>query len=414
MKHREFYRKLQLLGIVTLGTLPVVPLLFAHLCPEILHFAPIWCVSYLFLSAFGLLSPGKWRLAWAIPVTLGLGVLCVFLAPEEGWMPMLAAWLIYGILFLWSLQLGRWEREDELPPLLTLFLLGIQLFGQLMLFGDSLKDEPVLKDCALLLKAGFLGFLLLTVLGLNRGSMNNASGDKRSVTGAMRRKNVWMTLGIFGLAVAASFIPYIYDWIRKAVIWAVAILLWLLAHLFPEQKAAGSSGGGDGDLSGLLPQDDTSPSLFMQILEKVLIVAVCLLLLALVGYVGYKLFLLIRKLLRKLWAALERYAQTVSEDYVDEITDTRETGEGSRSRLRFGSTRPKAPKGGTPEEQIRYRYRLLLWKHPEWSKGTTAREKLPQEAAEIYERARYSQHPVTEEEAEAFQAMQNSKCKMQN
>ena len=104
-----------------------------------------------------------------------------------------------------------------------------------------------------------------------------------------------------------------------------------------------------------------------------------------------------------LWGALERYGAAVSEDYIDEITDTRETGDASRSRSRFGASKPKAPKGGTPGERVRYRYKLLLWKHPEWNRGATAREKLPPDAADIYERARYSPHPVTEEEAEAFQ-----------
>jgi len=40
--------------------------------------------------------------------------------------------------------------------------------------------------------------------------------------------------------------------------------------------------------------------------------------------------------------------------------------------------------------------------HPEWSDGSTARENLPEEAAAVYERARYSEHPVSPEEAARF------------
>lgn len=406
MKLREFLRKTMILGTLALGAMPVLPLLFAYFWPQLLSWVPVYTLAFLGLSIGGLLTPGKWRLAWAIPVTLGLGVLCFFLAPAGAWFPVMAGWAVYGFLFLWSLQLGRWERDDELPPLVSLGLLGVQLFGQLLLFGDSMKPQPILASCAFLLKGSFLGFLLLTVLGLNRGSMNEASGDKRSVTQTMRRKNIWMTLGLFGLGVAASCIPYIYEWIRGAVIWVVAAVLWLLSRLLPSDSS-GESGGSGGGMGGFPPAEETEPSLFLRILEVVMMVVAAIVLLLLVFWLCRKLYRVAKKLLRMLWARLEKYAATVSEDYVDEITDTRETGEGSRTRSRWGKSRPKAPKGATPEERVRYRYKLLLWKHPEWNRGATAREKLPEEAASIYERARYSPHPVTEEEAEAFRTMQN-------
>jgi hypothetical protein len=60
-----------------------------------------------------------------------------------------------------------------------------------------------------------------------------------------------------------------------------------------------------------------------------------------------------------------------------------------------------------PRERIRARYRKLLKKNPRWRSGRTARENLPEELASVYERARYSQHPITEEEAEQFR--QNAK-----
>ena len=402
MKTREYFRKLQILLALALGTLPAPLLLFAYLCPQGLRWAPVYALAFLILSTIGLLTPGKWRLIWAIPVTLGLGVLCFLLIPEGKWLPVMASWLLYGFLLLWSLQLGSWERNDELPPLGSLALLGIQLFGQFLLFTDSLKPQPILEPIRWVLKGSFLGYLLLTVLGLNRGSMNGASGEKRPITQVMRRKNVWMTLGMFGLALAASYIPYIYEWIRKAVIWAVAAILWLLSRLLPNQGGEDAAGGGGG-FEGFPSAEETEPSLFMEILEMVLMVLAAIALLAIVGWLLYKLFRLAQKLLRMLWGALERYGAAVSEDYIDEITDTRETGDASRSRSRFGASKPKAPKGGTPGERVRYRYKLLLWKHPEWNRGATAREKLPPDAADIYERARYSPHPVTEEEAEAFQ-----------
>jgi hypothetical protein len=55
-----------------------------------------------------------------------------------------------------------------------------------------------------------------------------------------------------------------------------------------------------------------------------------------------------------------------------------------------------------PGQRVRYRYRRLLKKHPEWTQDKTARENLPEDPAGIYERARYSRDTVTEEEAKQF------------
>lgn len=401
MKGKEFLRKWQALWAVALGTIPVTPALFFNTNPQLLPWAPLYALAFLVLSTVGLLTPGKWRLAWAIPVTLAMGVLCAAAAPAGGWFPIMLAWAFYAFLLLWSLQLGSWERSDEMSPMASLAMLAVQLFGQMMLFSDSLKQEPVLTDYDFLLKGSFLGFLLLTVLGLNRGSMNEASGDKRSVTKNMRRSNIWMTLGLFGLAVGASYIPYIYEWIRKAVLWVVAAILWLISRLLPGDSS-GEDGGSSGGMDGFPAAEETEPSLFMKILEIALMVLAFLVLLALICWMCVKLYRVMKILLKKLKEKLAKYAAAVSEDYIDEITDTRETGEGSRSRSRFGKARPKAPKNPTPEEKVRYRYKLLLWKHPEWNRGTTAREKLPATASEIYERARYSDHPVSEEESEKF------------
>jgi hypothetical protein len=247
MKGKEFLRKWQAIWTVALGTIPVAPALFSNLNPQMLPWTPLYALVFLALSTVGLLTPGKWRLAWAIPVTLATGVLCALLAPAGGWFPIMLAWAFYAFLLLWSLQLGSWERSDEMPPMASLVMLAVHLFGQMMLFSDSLKPEPVLTDYGFLLKGSFLAFLLLTVLGLNRGSMNVASGDKRSVTKTMRRSNIWMTLGLFGLAIGASYIPYIYAWIRKAVIWLVAAILWLISRLLP---------GGDSEIVMYLQKND--------------------------------------------------------------------------------------------------------------------------------------------------------------
>ena len=55
-----------------------------------------------------------------------------------------------------------------------------------------------------------------------------------------------------------------------------------------------------------------------------------------------------------------------------------------------------------PALQIRYYYRRLLRKHAKWSDASTARENLPRDAAAIYEKARYSNEPLSQSEVADF------------
>ena len=56
----------------------------------------------------------------------------------------------------------------------------------------------------------------------------------------------------------------------------------------------------------------------------------------------------------------------------------------------------------SPGERVRRRYQFLRHDHSDWMPGSTAREKLPDRAADIYEYARYSEHTVSAEDANAF------------
>ena len=102
---------------------------------------------------------------------------------------------------------------------------------------------------------------------------------------------------------------------------------------------------------------------------------------------------------------MRRYAAAATEDYDDEITDTREDGERGRNmplqalrrRLALGDDRSLPP-----AERLRRRDARLRRKHADWQDSRTARETLPDDAARLYERARYSEHPVTGEDADQF------------
>ena len=149
----------------------------------------------------------------------------------------------------------------------------------------------------------------------------------------------------------------------------------------------------------------SEPSAFAVLMEKIFMV------LALIGLAVAILAALrivwkkLRVLARKLWMLLNRYALAASEDYVDEVSDTRETGEtvsSGRRSLFDNWFRQVNEEKLTPVERVRYRYRRLLRRHQEWQPGSTARENLPADSAVIYERARYSGADITPQEAETF------------
>ena len=125
----------------------------------------------------------------------------------------------------------------------------------------------------------------------------------------------------------------------------------------------------------------------------------------------FGLFIILRFLLRRalilarrLLARLRAYAAVVSDDYSDEITDTRsEDGRRDEYLRRRRGRRTSSPAPSAPGARIRWRYARLLARG-KWASSSTARENLPQEAAALYERARYSDLPVSKEDADRFDA----------
>ena len=151
--------------------------------------------------------------------------------------------------------------------------------------------------------------------------------------------------------------------------------------------------------------EPSPPSAIALFMEKVAIVAAILIGTVLLFFALRFLGRRLRALMKRLWALMNLYAHAASEDYVDEIADTRDGGEdsstGPRQILRRLFQQVNEDKL-SPTERIRYRYSRLLHRHQDWQPGSTARENLAEEAADIYERARYSTRSVSPEEAEQF------------
>lgn len=405
-KTRSFLRKSQFPLIIALGTMPAMVLLFAYTAPEMLHWFWVFPAAYVVLTLPALGMKGSRRFPYGIG-TFSLGLILSFLFSSGGNRPaVLVAAAFYGIVLIWSLRIAGWAWEQEITAFWTVLGILLHLLAQL------LKNDPELKDpegytaiCHCLLLA-FLLFALLVMLSMNRGSIWASGGNRQQASPIMRRKNILLTLGFFALALLVSLIPAVASGVKALGLWVV-MLLGKLSQLLSSgsSKTEFLSGVEESEVPSLMIGGNTQTSRIMEILQHIAmalcsVVLVVLAVLAL-WWSGKKLV----SLIRRLWVSLGRYAASVAMDYEDEITDTRTSDTPERTAGKAGKRRirPGNRQSLTPAERIRWRYRQLAAAHPEWCVSSTAREVLPPELSPIYERARYSDHPVTMEEAERFE-----------
>jgi len=401
---REQLRKLQMVASLALGSVPAVLLLFALKQPSLLCWTWAYPGAYLVLAVLGIRIPGKWRLPFGAAVAAASVAATVQLAKGENFLPTILAVAFYLVLFGWSLTIGSRHADWEIPIFLRIAYFGLHLVAQFFVTFGKTASQPFLTPHVFGLRCAFLALIILTVFSLNRDSMNAASTVKWRVPSGMRKKNTVMTVVVLALAILASFIPGIYQWIKNLVIRLIGNLIRLLTihpdeqqNVYPELSETVSG--------GIPPVEETQPSLLWQILTIVFRVIGGVIFFAFIGFLLYVIFKKLIALLRKIWKSMEKYAAMASEDYQDEITDTRQEASGERmEKSRHSGHRRVGRKGAmSPREAIRYRYQRLLRKHPEWAESTTARENIPPELAGLYEQARYSCHTIDESEAERFQ-----------
>ena len=399
---KELFRKFQLIASLALGSAPVAVLVFAFLEPSLLSLAWLYPVAYgVFCILCAWIAP-KVRLVYGIVVSVGSLILSVLSADGFARLPLLITAVCYGILFLWSLTVFGWPPNRELPDLFRLACILLHVITQFVIFMDEAEPQSLLTEQALGLRAAFLAYLVLLLLSMNRSSIHKASFQTRRVPDGMRRKNTLMTVVLAVLAGLASFIPYVYDWVKAALVWLVRTLMRPLTSK-PSEPEGAPVVPPEGMVGESTPMTDPEQGPLGEILEMILLI---LGIMIMIGVLMLFAVVFVRKLMKwmkNVWFKLEQYASAVAEDYEDEITDIRKESlaEGIKRQRRTGLWK-KEPVLADPGENIRYRYRWLLRKHPKWTASTTARENMPRKLAELYEKARYSDHPVTESEADVF------------
>jgi len=367
--------------------------------------APEACVSIAFICALCMAMPA---LLTAMPGRLraiAFGACCIALfGAGYGLLPHRAA--MYALPAACCVVLFyALSHADKSPADISPMLYLACVLGQLCaLFLTHFSDMPARVTAAA--DGIFCLWLTLLVLASNRISLNNATLSRYRLSAGMARTGTVLTLGTLLLTLLLCAMPAVVSGItglarllRDGSIW----LLLFLINLFPAESTSGLSGGGMPMAPEMGMPLAGEPSRFAVILER--IAAVSSMIVLIVGgavLLRYLARALVR-LMHYLLLHLQRYAAAVTEDYEDEITDTREEGSEHSFHPLRRRAKHKVLYPDTPAGHIRRRYAQLLARHSAWQASSTARENLPSSAASLYERARYSDHVPSAEDAQRFE-----------
>lgn len=397
-------KRLPLSLMIPCALLPLPLMLIAKHAPALLHLAWIWTAIFALMDVFGSIVRGKWR------VLYGLAQLCVFAALAI-WMfssftatPLFLVPMMYGIAALAELPLNADKRAFQIR-LITYGIVGIalHLVAQVFRYTSTVSGNPVLEPVAPWLLAGFFLFIFNGIVMLNRANLALISQGRLFANTLMKRRNLLLTLAVLAIALATACIPAVVAAVSKLFQWLFVALLALLSLLgnlgkTPENSPLPSVDSGE-NIFGEAGAEAVQPE-WLEILIAVLS------LLVLVTAVVFGVYFLSRKLmtlLRYLDKKLRSYLTSVTEDYIDEISDTRDDPDRVQRRAQKGrALSPLELSRLSPNQRIRYRYRQLMRKNPQWAKGSTPRENLSDAAASVYEAVRYGEQTANDADAQRF------------
>jgi len=398
---KDFLRLVQFPLILALGLVPVPMMIFTYLLPGMQAYAWILPVGYFLLTFISFFIPGKLRIPYSLVAAAGLLLPWFFLLDGEFLGLCLAVALIFALLLLWSARIAGWNREKELHSAWIGACLSVQILGQIVLTLDLQTVQQSMKTVAPCFYVSFWGTIILCMLCMNRKNLNSIITENSRATRAMRRKNVVLVVALTGMAAIFSLLPSMFGALATAFKW-IWKLLQLLEWERPDETLPSITHPTETEEGGML-EIEPNVGIHTDILNisfQVFFAVMVIIGLPLVLRLFWKR---ISAAIKGLWKGLLSYAADSMTDYEDEITDTRETViKDETQSTRFKRKRIFSDRGMSNTEKIRHRYRQLQNKNPQWQQASTARENLPESSAAIYERARYSPHPITAADAERF------------
>lgn len=375
--------------------------------PALLPMFPLIPAGLILASMLCMALPGRLRIPAAALACIASAAGCLTAGYCPARSPRLILLLGACALLLVSLPLAGQRRRAGVSAAAYCIGLAVQVLAHLTVWAARRMKNPVYEPVVPAMTAVFAVYILLSLLEMNRVGLSRATLGRQSLPKAIRRFNTALTCAMFVLGMLIASMPAFARLMRavwNALAAAIMQFLRLLASLMPE-GAVGTGGMGGAQEPMMLGGEAAEPSLLAVILEKIAIIAVCLLLIALVIPLLRRILRLLQQAVNRLQELMKAYIASVAEDG-DEITDTRSDKPGCEQRDRLGPLssllRRAGPQDRTPSGRIRAGYARLLRRRPQWAPSSTARENLPPEAASLYEQARYSEHPVTPQDAERF------------
>ncbi len=365
--------------------------------------------------------PGKWRPA-AAGVALLMTAGAVYLTfPEGSWTYALSALPCAAVLVLLPVRLPRPAGQEWGTPLWASGMVT-GLAAQVIFYAVQKLNVPAAVTLRHVLAVGFALLVLLALESANRSSMEQGVSRRGAAPSPdMRRLNRGAVLLMFLVALVVSCWKSIEEtltrWLDGVRSLLVRVMAWLM-RLTQGTLTEPGGGGGDGGASVLEGLEDAPTSALAVFLEKVFMVLGWALLAAGAAFALYRLSRVLRKGWRWFAERWQSYLRRGAEDYQDEtesLFDAQEVGRALTEKLRGLRPVRKKPRPvwGKMDERAktRYLYRLFQENHKSWQ-NLTAREALEKENliprntahafADLYDRARYSDHPMTPGAADAM------------
>ena len=398
-----------------LGFSPLFLLPGAVLLPDYPAAALLLPIPAALLPAAAGLFAGKRRRAAFLLAILLEALLCAgVLLPLH----TLSVLLFLPCLALMLLMMPATARAPYLEWPATPMAYGVALH----LAGQAVKGQGAFSAMGGTLSLFFSAYLLLCLFASNRFALMDGAKSDQAPPAKLLQKNRLLLIFISLAALSAANIKalqtaalFVWDFIKRAL---ATIIVWL-SMLLPQLAPAGNQSAPQEGLDLGMLGEAQEPSAFSLFMEKVLAVLAVVVvgLLLLVGL--YLLMRQIRKALKKILAGLRAYSRSIGEGYVDStesLFDWGEVGRAAKGRWEsFQKRHKKLPAWDSlsPGDRVRRVYALLIRRLRHADPSLTAREALvggalelaeteAQKMAALYEQARYSDHPVSPEEAEAM------------
>lgn len=385
-----------------------LPLMLLWLCtaaPDSFGEVAMLFAAYVLASAVCVRLPGAFRL---LGMLLGGGALMVLgcvLLPVRAHPLLLLLPGALTVLLLACVPFAVRPSLSEMPGAFPFIGIGVHFLAQFLYGYFSADGTSVYVPIAPALTASLIGYVLLFLLTMNCISLDNATFLRHRLPPGMRMVNTLLTVGFLAVSLIVALLPAVAR--TLTALWqgltvTVARFFAFLLSLLPIPEDMGAEVQTAAEEQLIAEESIEHSGAVAAFIEKLAAIFTILLLAAALLFILHLLWQQLRRFFRYLKRRLREYAQSAGAEYDDEITDTREEDiqrQTLRARLRMHRN---LPHDATPAARIRFTYAQMLRRHPEWAKSATARETLYDDAAALYERARYSAHPVTEEDARRF------------